>query len=181
MRLENKIAIVTGGGTGIGLACAELFAREGARVVLFGRRPEPLEAAVRNIGVVASSVSGDITKNEDVDRLVKHALEKHGRIDILVNNAGTFMGGPLHEMEDDLWDRVLDINLRGVFLLTRNVLKQMVKQESGSLVHISSILGLVAVPQTGPYNVSKGALNLISRSIAVEYVHLVFRSNAICP
>jgi len=181
MRLENKIAIITGGGTGIGLASAELFAREGAQVVLFGRRPEPLEAAARKIGAAASSVSGDITQKEDVERLVEHTVQKHGRIDILLNNAGTFEGGPLHEMEDDHWDRVLDINLRGVFLLTRKVLKQMVEQKSGSLVHISSILGLVAVPQTGPYNVSKGALNQLSRSIAVEYGPLGIRSNAICP
>lgn len=181
MRLKNKIAIITGGGTGIGLASAELFVREGAQAVLFGRRPEPLEAAVENIGAAASMLSGDITQKGDVEKLVDHTLQKHGRIDILVNNAGIFSLSPLHETDSEAWDQTFDINMRGVFHLTRQVLPHMIENKSGNLIHISSVLGIRAVPGTAAYNASKGALNQFSRSIAVEYGGQGIRSNAICP
>lgn len=181
MRLENKTVIITGGGTGIGFACAERFHKEGARLALFGRRKEVLRAAAKRLGPDVLAVPGDITREDDVDMLVELTLKQFGRIDVLVNNAGTLGGWPLHETSSDAWDEVLNTNLRGLFLLTRRVLQQMVKQQSGSIVHVSSILGLVAVPQTGAYNVSKGALNQLCRSIAVEYGPMNIRSNAICP
>lgn len=181
MRLENKIAIITGGGTGIGLSCARLFCQEGAKVVIFGRRKNRLEDAVREIGEHVLAVPGDITRNEDIRRLVETTINTYGRVDILVNNAGIFTGSPLHEMKDNEWDTALDINMTSVFKLTRAVLPHMIRQKSGNIVHISSILGLVAVPNTAAYNVSKGALNQFSRSLAVEYGSLGIRSNAICP
>lgn len=181
MRLKNKTAIITGGATGIGLACARLFQQEGARVALFGRRPNRLDLAKKILGESAMTFAGDITRQADIDRLVRQVLEKWGRIDILINNAGTFNSAPLHETEDEDWDEILNVNLRGVFLLTKKVLPQMLAQKSGSIVHISSILGMIAVPQTAAYNVSKGALNQFSKSIAVEYGHAGIRSNAVCP
>lgn len=181
MRLENKTAIITGGATGIGLACAQRFCREGARVVLFGRRRDKLDQAVDAIGGNALAVSGDITREDDIAGLVETALARLGRIDILVNNAGTFGGAPLHEMADEHWDNMFDINLRGAFRLTKRVIPAMRKQKSGSIVHISSILGMIAVPQTAAYNASKGALIQFSRSIAVEYGADGIRSNAVCP
>lgn len=181
MRLENKIAIITGGGTGIGLSCARLFCQEGAKVVIFGRRKNRLEDAVREIGEHVLAVPGDITRNEDIRRLVETTINTYGRVDILVNNAGIFTGSPLHEMKDNDWDTALDTNMTSVFKLTREVLPHMIRQKSGNIVHISSILGLVAVPNTAAYNVSKGALNQFSRSLAVEYGSLGIRSNAICP
>ncbi len=181
MRLENKIAIITGGGTGIGLSCARLFSQEGAKVVIFGRRKNRLEDAVREIGEHVLAVPGDITRNEDIRRLVETTINTYGRVDILVNNAGIFTSSPLHEMKDNDWDTALDTNMTSVFKLTREVLPHMIRQKSGNIVHISSILGLVAVPNTAAYNVSKGALNQFSRSLAVEYGSLGIRSNAICP
>ena len=181
MRLENKIAIITGGGTGIGLSCARLFCQEGAQVVIFGRRKNRLEDAVREIGEHVLAVPGDITRNEDIRRLVETTINTYGRVDILVNNAGIFTGSPLHEMKDNDWDTTLDTNMTSVFKLTREVLPHMIRQKSGNIVHISSILGLVAVPNATAYNVSKGALNQFSRSLAVEYGSLGIRSNAICP
>ena len=181
MRLENKIAIITGGGTGIGLSCARLFCREGAKVVIFGRRKNRLEDAVREIGEQVLAVQGDITRDEDIRRLVETTIHTYGKVDILVNNAGVFTGSPLHEMKDDEWSTALDTNITSVFKLTREVLPHMIGQKSGSMVHISSILGLVAVPNTAAYNVSKGALNQFSRSLAVEYGSSGIRSNAICP
>ena len=181
MRLKDKTAIITGGGTGIGLATARAFCKEGAKVILFGRRKEKLEKAVENLGGSAIIVQGDMTNNNDLDKLINETLHNFKKIDILVNNAGLFNGSPLHEISDSQWDEIMDINIRSVFQLTRRVLPVMLSQKYGSIIHISSILGLIAVPQVAAYNVSKGALNQFSRSIAVEYGSSGIRSNSICP
>ncbi|HKI48573.1 MAG TPA: SDR family NAD(P)-dependent oxidoreductase, partial [Desulfobacteria bacterium] len=119
MRLQNKTAIITGGASGIGLACARLFAQEGARVAIFGRRQDRFDQAQKEIGSAVLAVQGDITQEQDTERLVKTAIRQLGKVDILVNNAGTFASSPLHEMDDDLWDQTFAINMRGVFQLTR--------------------------------------------------------------
>lgn len=181
MRLDNKITIITGGGSGIGLSCARVFSQEGAKVVIFGRRKNLLEDATREIGVNITAVSGDITRKEDIQRLVETTVNTYGRVDILVNNAGIFTGAPLHEMKDDDWDTALNVNMTSVFKLTREVLPHMIRQKSGNIINISSILGLIAVPNTAAYNVSKGGLNQFTRSLAVEYGPSGIRSNAICP
>ena len=181
MRLKDKTAIITGGGTGIGLATAHAFYQEGAKIILFGRRKEKLEKAVEKLGGSAIIVQGDMTNNNDLDKLINETLHNFKKIDILVNNAGLFNGAPLHEISDSQWDEIMDINIRSVFQLTRRVLPVMLSQKYGSIIHISSILGLIAVPQVAAYNVSKGALNQFSRSIAVEYGSSGIRSNSICP
>ena len=181
MRLKDKTAIITGGGTGIGLATACAFCQEGAKVILFGRRKEKLEKAVEKLGGSAIIVQGDMTNNNDLDQLINETLHNFKKIDILVNNAGLFNGAPLHEISDSQWDEIMDINIRSVFQLTRRVLPAMLSQKYGSIIHISSILGLIAVPEVAAYNVSKGALNQFSRSIAVEYGSSGIRSNSICP
>ena len=181
MRLKDKTAIITGGGTGIGLATAHAFYQEGAKIILFGRRKEKLEKAVEKLGGSAIIVQGDMTNNNDLDQLINETLHNFQKIDILVNNAGLFNGSPLHEISDSQWDEIMDINIRSVFQLTRRVLPAMLSQKYGSIIHISSILGLIAVPQVAAYNVSKGALNQFSRSIAVEYGSSGIRSNSICP
>ena len=181
MRLKDKTAIITGGGTGIGLATAHAFYKEGAKIILFGRRKEKLEKAVEKLGDSAIIVQGDMTNNNDLDQLINETLHNFKKIDILVNNAGLFNGAPLHEISDSQWDEIMNINIRSVFQLTRRVLPAMLSQKYGSIIHISSILGLIAVPQVAAYNVSKGALNQFSRSIAVEYGSSGIRSNSICP
>ena len=181
MRLKDKIAIITGGGTGIGLATARAFCQEGAKVILFGRRKEKLEKAVEKLGGSAMIVQGDMTNNNDLDKLINETLHNFKKIDVLVNNAGLFNGSPLHEISDSQWDEIMDINIRSVFQLTRRVLPVMLSQKYGNIIHISSILGLIAVPQVAAYNVSKGALNQFSRSIAVEYGSSGIRSNSVCP
>jgi len=181
MRLKNKTAIITGGGTGIGLDCARLFTQEGARVAIFGRRQDRLDQAQKEIGDAVLAVQGDITQENDTARLVETAVKQLSKVDILINNAGIFGGGPIHEMEDDAWDQTFDINMRGVFQLTRKLLPQMIAQGSGSIIHISSVLGMRTIPGAVAYNASKGALNQFSRSIAVEYGGQGIRSNTICP
>jgi NAD(P)-dependent dehydrogenase (short-subunit alcohol dehydrogenase family) len=181
MRLKDKTAIITGGGSGIGLATARAFCKEGAKVILFGRRKEKLVSAANELGDSVLFVQGDMTKNDDLDKLINKTLNNFKGIDILVNSAGLFNGAPLHKISDSQWDEMMDINIRSVFQLTRRVLPTMMTQKSGSIVHISSILGLIAVPEVAAYNVSKGALNQFSRSIAVEYGSYGIRSNSICP
>ena len=181
MRLKDKTAIITGGGSGIGLATARAFCKEGAKVILFGRRKEKLISAADELGDSVLIVQGDMTRNDDLDQLINKTLNNFKGIDILVNSAGLFNGAPLHEISDSQWDGMMDINIRSIFQLTRRVLPIMMTQKSGSIVHISSILGLIAVPQVAAYNVSKGALNQFSRSIAVEYGSYGIRSNSICP
>ena len=181
MRLKDKTAIITGGGSGIGLSTAHAFRKEGAKVILFGRRKEKLQKAAKEIGNSEMPIQGDMTKSNDLDRLINETLNNYKRIDILVNNAGIFDGDPLHEISDSQWDAMMDINIRSVFQLTKRVLPIMMDQKNGSIIHISSILGLIAVPQVAAYNVSKGALNQFSRSVAVEYGSYGIRSNSICP
>ena len=181
MRLKDKTAIITGGGSGIGLATARAFSKEGAKVILFGRRKEKLISAADELGGSVLIVQGDMTHNDDLDQLINKTLNNFKGIDILVNSAGLYNGAPLHEISDSQWDGIMDINIRSIFQLTRRVLPIMMAQKSGSIVHISSILGLIAVPQVAAYNVSKGALNQFSRSIAVEYGSYGIRSNSICP
>ena len=188
MRLANKTAIITGGGTGIGQACARAFCREGANEVLFGRRKQKLEKtahelaeASQKLGSRVLTIPGDMTRSEDLDRLVHETRNTFHRIDILVNNAGLFKGAPLHEISDDQYDEMMNINMKAVFQLTRRVLPVMMEQKGGNIIHISSILGIIAVPQVAVYNISKGAMNQFSRSIAVEYGSYGIRSNSICP
>lgn len=181
MRLKDKTAIITGGASGIGLACAQTFAREGANVVMFGRRKDRLEKAAEGIGEKALAVPGDITNKNDTENLVKKTVDTYGRVDILINNAGVFLGSPTHEMEDDMWNAVFETNLNGVFRLTRKVLSQMVEQKSGNIINISSILSTIALPSTAAYSASKGAVDQFSRVVAVEYAKEGIRSNCICP
>ena len=178
-----EIFITTKGakGTGIGLACAKLFHKEGASVTIFGRREEVLQNAAKSIGVNVLPVTGSITNQDDVKRLVQDTLRAFSKVDILVNNSGVFTGAPFHDMEDSQWDETLDVNLRGVFLLTREVIRVMIENNGGNIVNISSILGMVATPGVAAYNTSKGALIQLSRSIAVEYGPQKIRSNCVSP
>ena len=181
MRLANKTAIITGGGSGIGKASAKFFHREGANVVLFGRRKHKLEETVQELGARALAIEGDMCQSTDLDRLVQETQSTFKRIDILVNNAGIFKGAPLHEISDDQYDEIMNVNMTAAFQLTRKVLPVMMEQKGGSIIHISSILGIIAVPQVAVYNISKGAMNQLNRSIAVEYGNYGIRSNSICP
>ena len=181
MRLEGKSAIITGGGSGIGLACTQLFSKEGAKVVIMGRRQDRLEAAAKEVGGQVLAVVGDLTNNNDLDNVISKTLNAFGKIDIVVNNGGVFAGFPLHETKDEDWDTIMDTNIRSVFQLTKRVLPHMMKRKAGAFIHISSILGLVAAPGVAAYNVSKGALLQFNRSIAMEYGSMGIRSNAVCP
>ena len=183
-RLEGKVALVAGGGTGIGRATAELFAAEGASVVIFGRRAEPLADAVdaiRKAGGIASAVSGDVGSEADVARFVAAARAEHGGVDVLVNSAAVRLRSPLLDISAADFAEVLRINLVGAFILTKTVAPLMRDRGRGSIIHIGSALGTVAAPDFSPYVASKGGLNQLARAAAVELVQDEIRVNVIAP
>src|SRR5262245_31846580 len=182
--LDGKVTIVAGGGTGIGRATAELFASEGARVVIFGRRPERLAetvTAISQAGGVATAVSGDVGSEADVAQLVGTARAEYGGVDVLVNAAAVRLRSALVEISAADFAEVLRINLVGAFVLTKTVAIPMRARGGGSIVHIGSALGSVAAPDFSPYVASKGGLHALARAAAVELVQDEIRVNVIAP
>ena len=187
MRLKDKVALITGGGTGIGKAIATLFAQQGARVSITGRRSEPLAKVVEAIshaGGEALAVPGDVTVTADVQRVVQTTLDRFGRIDILINNAGNFFHvGPLHELSDEIWDKTHDIFLKGPFRYLRAVIPQMLQQGGGVIVNIGSVSGLKAIPWAAnhAYATAKAGVVMLTKTVAIEYAKHNIRCNCICP
>jgi meso-butanediol dehydrogenase / (S,S)-butanediol dehydrogenase / diacetyl reductase len=179
MRLEGKVAIVSGGGTGIGAATAALFRREGAEVAITGRRPEPLEGVAAVTGAVA--IPGDTSSREVVDAAIDATVERFGGLDVVVANAGIGLGGAAGEVSDDDWRRTLDVNLTGAMQLVRSALPHLVRRPGAAVVLVSSVSGLVAAPRSTAYEVSKAGLLALMRSVALDYGPLGVRCNAVCP
>ena len=182
--LAGKVAIVTGGSRGIGLAIARLLADDGASVVVSGRDAARLDAAVKeleSLGAVALGVTADAAKREDADRLVEATRERFGRIDVAVNNAGLTRDQLLVRMKDDDWDQVLDTNLRGVFLMTRAVGKVMMRQKSGRIINIASTAGVTGNPGQVNYSAAKAGVIGLTKAAARELAHWNILVNAVAP
>ncbi|MFC1896407.1 SDR family NAD(P)-dependent oxidoreductase [Thermodesulfobacteriota bacterium] len=144
MKLEGKVAIITGGGTGIGRVTAISLAKEGAKVVVVGRREEKIESAAEEIkaqGGVAMSIKGDVTSNNNIRTVVQETLERFGKTDILVNNAGYGLTGRFGDGTMEEWNRVIEINLMGTILFTRAIIDAMIQQKSGKIINVSSESG----------------------------------------
>jgi NAD(P)-dependent dehydrogenase (short-subunit alcohol dehydrogenase family) len=174
-RLQGKIALVTGAASGIGAACARRFHQEGATVVgldLTDIRKDPCFAATH---------AGDVRDEERVRSLIATTAERFGSLDVVVNAAGVASGGPAHSMPAAEWDRVLDVNLKGTFLVCKHALARMFEQRTGNIINIASIEGLEGSEGAAPYNASKGAVILLTKSLAIDYGRRGIRVNCICP
>ena len=184
MKLMEKVAIITGGGTGIGAAAARVLAAEGARVSISGRRPVPLQETVEAIqesGGTAKAVPGSVASPKDSRRLVTETLNAYGRVDILVTSAGTAELVGVAEMTDEMWDATLDTNLKGTFLAVRDVLPIMIEQESGAIITVSSILAQRGMKGAAAYGASKAGIEQFTRVVALEHAEYGIRANAIAP
>ncbi|WP_053363754.1 SDR family oxidoreductase [Bacillus sp. FJAT-27251] len=186
--LKGKTALITGGGRGLGEQIAEGFAEAGANVVLCSRKEEAcVEVAekLKGLGVETLALKCDVTNPEDVNKVVKAALDKFGRIDILVNNSGASWGAPAEEMPLEAWQKVMNVNVTGTFLMSQAVGKVMIEQQSGKIINIASVAGLKG---SNPkfmnaigYNASKGAVVTFTKDLAVKWGPKGIHVNAIAP
>jgi len=183
MDLKGKVALVTGGGTGLGTAIAQRFVKENAKVVISGRRKDKLEAVAKTMPKgTCVVVQGDVTKTEDAKAMVDATLELgKGKIDVLVNNAASDCKGSVIDLKTEDWRRILDINLTGPFIMMKAALPYMIKQKSGAIINIASLGGTRCLPDMPVYNTSKAGLIMLSQQVALDYGKYGIRVNAVCP
>ena len=185
MKMDGKIALVTGGGNGIGQAACLEFARQGAKVMVVdidAAAGEKTAVAIRAMGGDAESFQADVSQSSDVQAYVAHTLKTFGRIDTFFNNAGIEgVITPLAEYSEELWDRVMGVNLKGSFLGLRNVLPVMIAQKKGTVVNTASVAGTVGAPGMAAYSASKHAILGLTRTVAGEVGKQGVRVNAVCP
>lgn len=183
MRLKGKTAIITGGGEGIGQATALMFCKEGARVAITGRTKSKLTGTVKMAkgkGEI-TALQCDVSNEKQVKNTVNKFLKKYKKIDILFNNAGVLETGTVVTTSLSSWNKIIDINVKGMFLMTKYVLPHMIKKGSGSIINNSSVLGFIGCQNTIAYNTSKGAVMQFTRSLALDHAKQGIRANAICP
>jgi NAD(P)-dependent dehydrogenase (short-subunit alcohol dehydrogenase family) len=182
MRLEGKVALITGGGQGIGAAIAERFVADGAKICITGRTREKLDKVAESLpaGSVTTCV-GDVTSYEDAKRMVETTLAFGDKVDVLVNNAAIDPGGSVTEVDPALWRKVIDTNLTGPFLLMKAALPHMMKQGGGSIINIASLGGIRCLPAMPAYASSKAGLIMLTQQVALDYGSYKIRCNVVCP
>jgi NAD(P)-dependent dehydrogenase (short-subunit alcohol dehydrogenase family) len=182
MRLKDKIAVITGGATGIGRATAELFAREGAKVAIGDIADRaPVAAAIEGQGGTAITLRIDVTKSADVEKLIDTAVRRWGGLDIVFNNAGIAMPKPITDVSEDEFDRLFAINVKGVFLGCKLAIPHLLRRGGGSIVNMSSSGGLLPRASDPVYSASKHAVMGLTKGLAVTYANKRIRVNALCP
>lgn len=185
LRLEGKVAVVTGAARGIGKAIASLFAEEGADVTVLDVGLENVSATAKEIAKRTNrtiiALKADVSKASDVEQMSKAVIDRFGKVDILVNNAGISLVRPSVEMTADEWDRVMAVNLRGVFLCSQALGRYMIERREGRIINIASMDGIVALPERAAYCASKAGVILFGKVLAVEWAKYNIRVNAIAP
>jgi NAD(P)-dependent dehydrogenase (short-subunit alcohol dehydrogenase family) len=184
MQLANKVALITGGASGIGRATALLFAREGAAVVIADSNRQSGEAVVSEItraGGRANFELADVTRAADCRRVVERTIREFGKIDVLFNNAGIIRRATVLDLSEDDWDRVMAVNVKSIYLLSREVIPHMQKQGGGSIINTASGWGLAGGAKAAVYCASKGAVVLLTKAMAVDHGPQNIRANCICP
>lgn len=185
MRIKDKVAIITGSTRGIGREAARLFGMEGATVIVNGRSLKQGQEVVKEIisnGGKASFFAADVTKKDQVKDMVNNVIDEFKRIDILYNNAGHFyLEPPLHQLEEEKWDQIYNVNLKSIFLCSKYVIPFMIRNRGGSIINTSSVQGKVGYKDLSGYNTAKAGIINLTRSMAVSYAHEKIRVNCICP
>jgi NAD(P)-dependent dehydrogenase (short-subunit alcohol dehydrogenase family) len=179
VRLQNKVAVITGGGRGIGRDIALAYAREGAHVVINDIDPVTAEATAKDVSGLA--VVADVAKSADVATMMNDVIDAHGRIDIVVNNAMKIVPGKLEALPEAAWDTTMNIGLKGAFLVSQAAAKHMIAQKSGAIVNIASVAGLFPYNRAGAYSVVKAGLIMLTKLQAMEWAPYGIRANAITP
>ena len=168
MSLSGQVALVTGGGTGIGKAIAQAMHKEGAKIIIVGRKEEILKEAQAELGSDVEMMTCDVTQEDQVKKVYENIMSNHGKIDILINNAGMAAKAKSYEMSYNLWKKVVDVNLNGAFLCAREAMKIMVNQKSGRIINIGSISGQMSRPENAPYTATKFAIEGLTRALALD-------------
>ena len=182
--LGGKVCLITGGAQGIGEACARLFLEQGAKVVIVdihNERGQSLASQLQQQGHEILFIASDIGNKIEVDAVIKQVIAQHGRLDVLVSNAGIFKAAPFLEVSESDFDEVLRVNLKGAFLMGQAAARVMKDQGGGAIVHMSSVNGVLAIPEIASYNVSKGGLNQLTRAMALALADDGIRVNAVAP
>ena len=182
--LGEKVCLITGGAQGIGEACARLFLEQGAKVVIVdihNERGQSLASQLQQQGHEILFIASDIGNKAEVDAVIKQVIAQHGRLDVLVSNAGIFKAAPFLEVSESDFDEVLRVNLKGAFLMGQAAARVMKDQGGGAIVHMSSVNGVLAIPEIASYNVSKGGLNQLTRAMALALADDGIRVNAVAP
>lgn len=181
MRLKDKIALITGAGAGIGEATALLFADQGAKVIVADRDYDNAKKVAEKIGANAFAVAADVAKSAEVEVMVKAGVAHFGGLDILVNNAGFGTLGTVVSLEEDLWDSVIDVNLKGVFLCSKFAIPELIRRGGGSIVNLASTISVVGVPDRAAYVAAKGGVAALTRAMALDHANEGIRVNSVAP